>query len=128
MVSNMMILASRLNIARLRKRQVHYKMYAVIKTGGKQYQVSEGDIIFIEKLDAEAEQDVVFDEVLVVGKEDGIVAGTPLVAGATVTGKLIKNGRGKKITVFTYKRRKGKQRKVGHRQAYSQVRIESINA
>ena len=103
-------------------------MYAVIETGGKQYKVQAGDVVFIEKLDVEPEQEVVFDKVMVVGKDDGVVVGTPTVAGATVTAKVLKNGKAKKITVFTYKPKKSSKRKMGHRQPYSQVRIEAINA
>ncbi len=103
-------------------------MYAVIETGGKQYRVSEGDVIFIEKLNVEAEAEVTFDKVVAVGKDDGLVAGTPFVEGATVVAKALKNGKGKKITVFTYKPKKDSKRKMGHRQPYTQVRIESIKA
>ena len=103
-------------------------MYAVIETGGKQYQVNEGDVIFIEKLAAEADQTVVIDKVVGVGADDGIKIGTPYVNGATVEAKVIKNGKAKKITVFTYKPKKGEKRKMGHRQPYTQVRIESIKA
>ncbi|MDF2567924.1 MAG: ribosomal protein [Oscillospiraceae bacterium] len=103
-------------------------MYAVIETGGKQYRVNEGDVIFIEKLDVEADSDVKFDKVIALGKEDGIVVGAPYVDGATVVAKALKNGKGKKITVFTYKPKKDSKRKLGHRQPYTQVRIESIQA
>lgn len=103
-------------------------MYAIISTGGKQYRVSEGDIIFIEKLDAEAESTVSFDQVLAVGKDDGMVMGAPVVNGAVVTGKVLKNGKGKKITVFTYRSKKGSARKMGHRQPYTKVEIQSIQA
>lgn len=103
-------------------------MYAVIETGGKQYRVNEGDILFIEKLNVEAEAEVTFDKVIAVGKEDGIVVGAPYVEGATVAAKALKNGKGKKITVYTYKPKKDSDRKKGHRQPYTQVRIEAINA
>ena len=93
-------------------------MYAVIETGGKQYQVKEGDIVFIEKLEAEGE--ITFDKVIMVG--------APYVDGASVKATLLKNGKSKKITVFTYKPKKSSKRKMGHRQPYSQVRIEAINA
>lgn len=102
-------------------------MYAVIETGGKQYRVSEGDEIFVEKLGVESGE-VNFDKVVMVGKDDGAVVGAPYVDGATVTASLIKNGRGKKINVFTYKPKKGSKRAMGHRQPYSKVKIESINA
>lgn len=104
------------------------KMYAVIETGGKQYQVKAGDEIFIEKLDVNADDTVTFDKVLAVGGDDGIKAGAPYVDGATVTAKVIKNGKGKKITVFTYKPKKSCKRKLGHRQPYTKVAIEAINA
>ncbi len=103
-------------------------MYAVIETGGKQYRVTEGDVIFIEKLDVEENATVSFDKVVAVGKDDGMVVGAPFVAGAVVNATALKNGKGKKITVFTYKPKKSSSRKMGHRQAYTQVRIDSINA
>lgn len=103
-------------------------MYAVIETGGKQYRVNEGDILFIEKLNVEADADVTFDKVIAVGKEDGIVVGAPYVDGASVSGKVLKNGKGKKITVYTYKPKKDSDRKKGHRQPYTQVRIDAIKA
>ncbi|MDE5564894.1 MAG: 50S ribosomal protein L21 [Oscillospiraceae bacterium] len=103
-------------------------MYAVIETGGKQVRVQEGDIVFIEKLNVEADQTVNFDKVVAVGAEDGIKVGTPYVEGAAVTAKVLKNGKGKKITVFTYKPKKGEKRKMGHRQPYTQVQIEAIKA
>ncbi len=109
------------------KRQVP-KMYAVIETGGKQVRVQEGDIVFIEKLDAEAGAAVTFDKVVAVGTEEGIKVGVPYVEGAAVTAKVLKNGKGKKITVFTYKPKKGQKRKMGHRQPYTQVQIGSIQA
>ena len=103
-------------------------MYAVIETGGKQYQVKQGDIVFIEKLNAEEESTVTFDKVVAVSTESGLNVGTPYVTGATVCAKVLKNGKAKKITVFTYKPKKHVKRKMGHRQPYSQVRIEAINA
>ena len=103
-------------------------MYAIIETGGKQYQVSEGAVIFVEKLDAEAEASITIDKVVAVGKEDGIVVGTPYVDGANVAATVVKNGKGKKITVFTYKPKKDSKRKLGHRQPYTQLKIDAINA
>lgn len=100
-------------------------MYAVIETGGKQYQVKEGDIVFIEKL-PETEGEIIFDKVVMVSKDDEIVVGTPYVKGANVKAALLKNGKARKITVFTYKPKKGQKRKKGHRQPYSQVKIETI--
>ena len=103
-------------------------MYAIIETGGKQYKVSAGDTIFIEKLNVEADDEVVFDKVIAIGTDDAINVGTPYVEGATVTAKAIKNGKGKKIVVFTYKPKKNEKRKMGHRQPYTKVEIASINA
>ncbi len=104
-------------------------MYAVIETGGKQYQVHEGDIVFIEKLPVEAEDEVTFDKVVVLSDGETTSVGTPYVEGATVDAKVLKNGKAKKITVFTYKPKKGSShKKQGHRQPYTQVRIEAIKA
>ncbi len=103
-------------------------MYAVIETGGKQYRVSEGDTIFIEKLDVEAESKVDFDKVIAVSKDDGITVGAPYVDGASVEATVVKNGRGKKVTVFTYRPKKDYKRKLGHRQPYTMVKIEAIKA
>ncbi len=99
-------------------------MYAIIETGGKQYQVKEGDVLFVEKLDAEGETS--FDKVILVSSDGKITTGAPYVDGASVKATILKNGRAKKITVFTYKPKKGSKRKMGHRQPYSQVRIDSI--
>lgn len=96
-------------------------MYAIIETGGKQYKVQAGDVVFIEKLDVEPEQEIT------VGKDDGVVVGTPTVAGATVSAKVLKNGKAKKVTVFTYKPKKNEKRKLGHRQPYTKVEISAIN-
>lgn len=104
-------------------------MYAVIETGGKQYQVHEGDIVFIEKLPVEADDEVTFDKVVVLSDGETTSVGTPYVEGATVDAKVLKNGKAKKITVFTYKPKKGSShKKQGHRQPYTQVRIEAIKA
>lgn len=104
-------------------------MYAVIETGGKQYQVKEGDILFIEKLDVNAEENLTFDKVIVLSDGESTTVGAPYVAGATVDAKVLKNGKAKKITVFTYKPKKGSShKKQGHRQPYTQVRIEAIKA
>lgn len=101
-------------------------MYAVIKTGGKQYKVSEGEAIYIEKLDLAEGSEVEFE---VVAGHDGksFHVGSPLVESAKVTGKVLKNGKAKKVTVFTYKPKKGSKRKLGHRQMYTKVQIEKIN-
>jgi large subunit ribosomal protein L21 len=103
-------------------------MYAIVETGGKQYKVAEGDVLFIEKLDVEDGAEVIFDKVLLVSKEDGVVVGSPVVAGATVTAKVLKHGKGKKIIVYKYKAKKNYRRKQGHRQPYTQVQIAKINA
>ena len=103
-------------------------MYAVIETGGKQYQVKAGDEVFIEKLDAEADEKVTFDKVMMIGDEGKTTVGSPYVDGATVSAKVLKNGKAKKITVFTYKPKKGEKTKIGHRQPYTKVQIEAINA
>ena len=103
-------------------------MYAIIETGGKQYKVQAGDVIYIEKLDVEADAEVTFDKVIAVGADDGIKVGAPYVDGASVSAKAIKNGKAKKITVFTYKPKKNAKRKMGHRQPYTKVEISAINA
>ena len=100
-------------------------MYAVIKTGGKQYKVSVDDEIFVEKLEGEAGSQVTFDEVLAVSDDKGIVAGD---VKATVTGEIVKQGRNKKVIVSKYKAKKGYRRKNGHRQPYTRVLIKAINA
>ena len=102
-------------------------MYAIIETGGKQIRVEEGQAIFIEKLNVEAGEVVTFDKVLLVGGEN-VKVGYPVVEGATVTAKVEKQGRGKKITVFKYKAKKNYHKKQGHRQPYTKVVIEKINA
>lgn len=104
------------------------EMYAIIETGGKQYKVEAGDTVYIEKLDVEADSEVIFDKVIAVAKEDNLVVGAPYVEGATVTAKAVKNGKAKKITVFTYKPKKNAKRKMGHRQPYTKVEISAINA
>ena len=100
-------------------------MYAVIETGGKQYKVSEGDVIFVEKLDVEENAKVSFDVVLL-ANDNGITTGKPFVDGAKVEGTVVKNGKGKKIVVFTYKSKKGEKTKQGHRQPYTKVQIDKI--
>lgn len=102
-------------------------MYAIIETGGKQYKVEVGSTIFVEKLNAEADSTVNF-KVIAVGGEDGLKVGAPYLENATVAAKVLKNGKGKKITILTYKPKKGEKRKMGHRQPYTQVQIESIQA
>lgn len=100
-------------------------MYAVIETGGKQYRVTEGDEIFVEKLGVESGE-VNFDKVVLVSRESGTLVGAPYVDGAVVKASLIKNGKGRKINIFTYKPKKSSKRAMGHRQPYSKVKIESI--
>ncbi|UKS64191.1 50S ribosomal protein L21 [Rossellomorea marisflavi] len=102
-------------------------MYAIIETGGKQIRVTEGQEIFIEKLSAEQGDTVTFDKVLFVGGDD-VKVGSPLVAGATVTAKVEKQGRAKKLVVFKYKAKKNYRRKQGHRQPYTKVVIDTIKA
>ena len=101
-------------------------MKAIIVTGGKQYTVAEGDVIFVEKLNAEAESAVKFDEVLAVLDGENTKVGTPVVEGATVEAKVVKNGKGKKIHVLRYKAKKGEKKKIGHRQPYTKVEITKI--
>ncbi len=100
--------------------------HAVIETGGKQYRVAEGDVIYVEKLDAEAGATVKFDRVLAVIDEGNAVFGTPIIEGASVTANVVKNGRGKKVRVYKMKPKKGYQRTQGHRQPYTKVQIETI--
>ena len=102
-------------------------MYAIIVTGGKQYKVSEGDELFVEKLDAAEGEAVKFDKVLAVSG-DNTVIGTPVVEGASVDATVVKNGKAKKIIVFKYKPKKGSKTKQGHRQPFTKVKIEKINA
>ncbi len=101
-------------------------MYAVIETGGKQYKVQQGDVVFIEKLDAEVGATVTFDKVLIVGGDD-VKVGAPYVEGATVTANVAKQGKDKKIIVYKYKSKKGYHKKQGHRQPYTKVEITAIN-
>ncbi len=102
-------------------------MYAIIATGGKQYKVQEGDVIKVEKLGAEAGSEVTFDQVLLVG--DGEVkVGTPTVEGASVKATVVAEGKGKKVIVYRYKRKTGYHKKNGHRQPYTQVKIDKIIA
>ncbi|MFT3951240.1 MAG: 50S ribosomal protein L21 [Oscillospiraceae bacterium] len=103
-------------------------MYAVIETGGKQYQVKAGDVVFIEKLPVAAESEITFDKVVLVGGDEGTKVGAPYVSGAFVTATVLKNGKAKKIIVFTYKAKKNEKTKQGHRQPYTQVRIDAVNA
>lgn len=101
-------------------------MFAIIETGGKQYKVNEGDIIFIEKLDAEENATVTFDRVMAVSDDKGTKVGTPVVAGAKVTAKVLKNGKAKKLYILKYKAKKNEKKKIGHRQPYTKVQISAI--
>ena len=100
-------------------------MYAVIETGGKQYRVQEGDVITIEKLNAEVGETVTFDKVLVLGEGKDVKVGTPYV-DAAVTGSVVENGKGQKVIIFKYKAKKDYRKKQGHRQPYTMVKIESL--
>ena len=101
-------------------------MYAIIETGGKQYRVQSGDVIFVEKLNAAAEETVVFDKVIAVCDDNGELKVGPPYVDTKVEGVVLKNGKGKKITVFPYKPKKGSARKMGHRQPYTKVQINTI--
>ncbi len=104
-------------------------MYAVIKTGGKQFKVSEGDFLRVEKLDAEAGQTITFEEVLLVSDGNGnLKVGSPVVQNAKVEAQVIEQGKAKKIIVFKYKKRKNYRKKQGHRQPYTQIKITKIEA
>ena len=102
-------------------------MYAIIATGGKQYKVVEGDVIQVEKLGVAAGESYTFDQVLAIGG-DKFVLGNPVVAGATVTATVEKEGKGPKVIVYKYKRKSGYHKKNGHRQLYTKLKIEKINA
>ncbi|MBU5592728.1 50S ribosomal protein L21 [Clostridium sp. MSJ-4] len=104
-------------------------MYAVLKTGGKQYRVQEGDVIFVEKLNAEVDSTIELTEVLAVSKADGqLVIGSPVVEGAKVVAKVANQGKAKKVIVFKYKPKKDYRKKQGHRQPYTKLVIEKIEA
>ena len=102
-------------------------MHAIIETGGKQYKVTEGDTLFIEKLASEAGENVTFDKVLAVIDGDKITVGTPVVEGAKVDASVVKNGKGKKLNIITYRPKKGSMVRKGHRQPYTKVEITAIN-
>lgn len=116
--------------ARLQSETTQYKvgekMKAVIVTGGKQYTVAEGDVLFVEKLGVEADSAVKFDQVLAILDGENTKIGTPTVDGAAVEAKVIKNGKGKKIHVLRYKAKKNEKKKIGHRQPYTKVEITKI--
>lgn len=111
-----------------RLHQIHLMAYAVIKTGGKQYRVQDGDVLEIEKLDLEPGAKTTFAEVLLVGEGDSVKVGTPLVEGASVTAEVVDQHRGEKLVAYKFKRRKGYHRTVGHRQHLTHVQITGIKA
>lgn len=102
-------------------------MYAIIETGGKQYKVSEGDVITVEKLAVEAGQEFSFDKVLVVSKKDAVTVGAPYVEGAKVSASVIGDGKAKKVVVYKYKPKKGFHKKKGHRQPFTKLQINAIS-
>lgn len=103
-------------------------MYAVIETGGKQYRVQEGDTLFVEKLNADADETVIIDRVLAVSKDGNLTIGSPMVEGASVQTKVLKQGKAKKVIIFKYKPKKDYRKKTGHRQPYTKLVVEKINA
>jgi large subunit ribosomal protein L21 len=103
-------------------------MYAIVKTGGKQYKVSEGDVLFVEKLEANTGDTVNLDEVLACSKDGELKLGAPVVEGASVQAKVVEQGKAKKVIVYKYKAKKDYRRKQGHRQAYTKLVVEKINA
>ncbi len=119
------LFGARLSLARLEKTGRCNKMYAIIETGGKQYRVQNGDVIYVEKLNAQVDEEVTFDKVVAVSNRT-LKVGKPYVKDAFVKGTVLKNGKGKKITVFTYKPKKSSSRKMGHRQPYTKVQINEI--
>ncbi|MCL4799558.1 MAG: 50S ribosomal protein L21 [Burkholderiales bacterium] len=102
-------------------------MYAVIRTGGKQYRVAAGDRLKVEKLPADVGAEVVLDQVLAVGEGEGVKVGAPLVAGATVKAKVLGHGRGEKVTIFKLRRRKHYKKSQGHRQSYTEIEITGVS-
>jgi large subunit ribosomal protein L21 len=103
-------------------------MYAIVETGGKQFKVSQGDTIYVEKLDAEVGSSITLDKVFLVSTDKGVSVGTPTVDGAKVVAKVEEHGKGKKIVVFKYKAKKNYHKKQGHRQPYTKLKIEAIEA
>ena len=101
-------------------------MFAIIETGGKQYKVIEQDIIFVEKLNVNEGDEIVFDQVVALSDDNGFKAGAPVLDGAKVTAKVLKNGKNKKVVVFKYKSKKNEKKKIGHRQDYTKVQIVKI--
>ena len=103
-------------------------MYAVIKTGGKQYRVAVGEKLKIEQIPADVDSEVRLDQVLMVGQGDDVIIGTPIIAGAFITAKIISQGRGEKVKIFKLRRRKHYQRQQGHRQNYTEILIQAVNS
>ncbi|MEQ1602393.1 MAG: 50S ribosomal protein L21 [Methylophilaceae bacterium] len=103
-------------------------MYAVIKTGGKQYRVIPGERLKVEKLDGEVGSDVTLDQVLVVADGENVTIGSPIIVGATVKAKVLSHGRGDKVMIFKFRRRKHYRKTQGHRQSYTEIQIENIAA
>ena len=113
-------------LARFVEREVLFFMFAIIQTGGKQYKVNEGDVIFVEKLGVAEGEEFKFENVLALSNDNGFVTGAPYVSGASVTAKVVRNGKGKKIYVMKYKAKKNEKKKIGHRQPYTKVQITKI--
>ncbi len=103
-------------------------MYAVIATGGKQYKVEEGDFVFVEKIEGEVDDVITLDKVLALSAGDEVKFGTPYVEGATVEAKIVKQGKGEKIRIIKHKAKKGYRKRQGHRQPFTQLSVEKINA
>ena len=103
-------------------------MYAIIETGGKQYKVSEGDVIKVEKIGVDAEASYCFDKVIAVSNDSGLTAGTPYVSGAKVSATVLTEGKAKKVIVYKYKPKKGFHKKKGHRQPFTSLKIDKIEA
>ncbi|MGR6835379.1 50S ribosomal protein L21 [Syntrophomonas erecta] len=101
-------------------------MYAVIKTGGKQYKVNEGSVLKVEKLDVQPGETVTLDQVLMIADENGVRVGDPVLSNARVTAEVLEQGKNKKIIVFKYKKRKKYRRKYGHRQPFTRIRVQKI--
>lgn len=104
------------------------RMYAILETGGKQYRVAEGDTLFVEKLEATAGETIEFNTVMAVSKDGKLAVGAPYVAGATVKASVVEQGKAKKVIVFKYKAKKDYRRKQGHRQPFTKIKIEKIEA
>lgn len=102
------------------------KMIAIIETGGKQYRVNEGDIIYVEKMNVEEGTDIKFDTVIAVFEDEKVKLGAPYVKGVDVTGKVLKNGKNKKVVIFKYKAKKNYRKKAGHRQPYTKIQINTV--